>query len=161
MLSETAFKISKFGKILTFNLFLLIFPSEKVNLFNCNGTRQWYMLSPRRGSSFKNLAKASELNEKTDHHRDGLKESTAEEAKTEDDTAHDDAPYLEDLRKYSPTGEDAGRLNDNYKTDNLSTYDDETDDIIDDETRRVRCVPRRAAALDSDVRRKLISETFE
>ena len=102
-----------------------------------------------------------ELNEKTDHHRDGLKESTAEEAKTEDDTAHDDAPYPEDLRKYSSTGEDAGRLNDNYKTDNLSTYDDETDDIIDDETRRVRCVPRRAAALDSDVRRKLISETFE
>ena len=102
-----------------------------------------------------------ELNERTDHHRDGLKESTAEEAKTEDDTAHDDAPYPEDLRKYSPTGEDAGRLNDNYKTDNLTTYDDETDDIIDDETRRVRCVPRRAAALDSDLRRKLISETFE
>ena len=54
-----------------------------------------------------------ELNERTDHHRDGLKESTAEEAKTEDDTAHDDAPYLEDLRKYSPTGEDAGMLHDN------------------------------------------------
>ena len=119
--------------------------------------------SPRRGSSFKNLAKASELNEKTDHHRDGLKESTAEEAKTDNDTAHDDVPYPKDLRKYSTTGEDAGRLHDNYTTDNLSTYNDETDDIIDDEinTRQIRRVPRQAAALNSDVRRKLISETFE
>ena len=104
-----------------------------------------------------------ELNEKTDYHRDGLKESRAEETKTDDEKRDDDALYT---LRISVSIVLLGRMQGCYmiiKTDNSSMYDDETDNIIDDKINacQIRRVPRRAAALGSDVRRKLISETFE